>query len=805
MTDKSANLLLRPWIPLVAGAILTCLACSGAALAADPPTALETAHLFGTETGDAFTSVFLNQLFGPLFPSANHSEATTVFSSIIGYFNVLTLVVGGVLFFYNATIGMLQSAHEGVVLGQRWSSLWAPIRVIFAVGLLVPVPNLGGYNLAQAGIAFLVKGSTNIASAVWVAAASMIMSLETPVSTAGVSLDPTTVKTIYMNMACKQIVNYQLAQAAGKDANGRQRPGLSVVFVEDPITAEGVQTMRSWISGSDGKLTRPDICGSYATPELPNYISQIIKTNGIQGVPDANRENVKNEFIGAHHTSMAMVQRSMDSLTASMFPAVRDAGQPLPNAADTIAGTVQDVNEFLSLSIETLMDTAVGADRKGQAARDAMLARIEGSDCVKNKPEGKETEKCYGEGWIGAGSWYMFIVQLNNEISSLTNARSAADNGSYIEDVSAGNRDLYLAAGGETAAGWLPWTEDEDGTQALIDGTSMASAQEAAFWNSRYEQAFDESTRGLAALGFELSSDTLEELKESTTADDLLSAIPGFRSNMLWLVESVVTFVSPQNWGSDPMIGLSNIGDLLFITLGCLMVLATVTGFATGGSIVSFMMPIIAVMFAAASTLTFILPILPFLYWVLAVTGYFLLIVEAVVAVNLFAIGHMRLDGEGVSGHGGERGWLMILALTMTPVLMIFGFLIGMGIFRVSSMLIGIGIRQALTGILNGNLMTQLIAVVVYAVLIAMFYVTLLERSFSLVTEFPGKVLQWMGMNADLRGGESQARTAAMVSGAGSAASAGGFGKALISGARAIGIGARKVKQRGQGNKLTPG
>jgi conjugal transfer/type IV secretion protein DotA/TraY len=143
------------------------------ALAAPDPSSIWA--IFGTEHGDALSSVLLHQVLGPLFPSAAGASGPTVFSSVIGIINVLTLVVGGLMFFYNVTVGMLQTAHEGEVLGTRWSSLWAPLRVLFAVGLLVPVPGLGGYNLAQAGVAFLVRGATSAASITWTAAADAVI------------------------------------------------------------------------------------------------------------------------------------------------------------------------------------------------------------------------------------------------------------------------------------------------------------------------------------------------------------------------------------------------------------------------------------------------------------------------------------------------------------------------------------------------------------------------------------------------------------------------------------------------------
>ena len=145
-------------------------------------------NYFGDEFGDPYSSVFLNQMFGPLFPSASGITTESIFPYLITYFNVIILLVGGMMFFYNASVGVMQTAHEGSVLGQRWSTLWAPLRLIMAVGMLVPLYN--GYNMGQASVAFVVKGSTKMASSVWVRAAELVLVDDIPISTPVTNFDP---------------------------------------------------------------------------------------------------------------------------------------------------------------------------------------------------------------------------------------------------------------------------------------------------------------------------------------------------------------------------------------------------------------------------------------------------------------------------------------------------------------------------------------------------------------------------------------------------------------------------------------
>lgn len=731
---------------------LIMLVLAQGAAAADTPSVLETAALFGTQHGDAYTSIFLNQLFGPLFPAANGSTTKTVFSEIIGYFNIIMLVVGGILFFWNVTIGIMQSAHEGSVLGQRWSSLWAPLRVIFAVGLMVPT--LNGYNLAQNGVAYIVRGSTNIASAIWGASAELVISGEAPITADPPQIDPKIVATLFNNAACQAIVNQQFATATG----GAAGVGITTRVIPSP---DGTRTTRmSAVQAADGSLSHMGLCGSSSTPELPRYITSISDGASINGIPESARAGIQSRFIAAHQGSMQMLETDLANIANNILPAAMDNGAPIPDISSGIISAWQRANANLENEIDALTTLAVGTDRQGQASRDALLNRIKGT-CSENAPADisnpsvdNDSVKCYGEGWIGAGSWYMMLAQLNNELASLTYAKATASEGNYIRIVGDGARDLYIASGGET--GWF--IDETDRAYAA----GFATEEEASLWMARMMESYSNSTAGLAALGFPMSTDHLGELNKNVDGGNFLSKIPGYSYWRTWVMETILEMTSPGQWAADPMIGLTKLGNALINLSAVLIGVAFIGGLFTGGSVATVMTPFIGILLAAGATLSFILPIMPFFFWVLAVSGYFLLIIEAVIAVNLWALGHMRMDGEGVSGEAGRMGWLMLLSLLMTPVLMVFGFLIGMSIFRITSALIDLGINQAISGIMGSGPFVEFGAILCFGVLITVLYMTLLERSFSLVSEFPGRVLRWMGADANITSGEEkQVRMAA--------------------------------------------
>jgi conjugal transfer/type IV secretion protein DotA/TraY len=797
---------------LLGGVIALCLLMAALpALAQSAPTPMDTANMFGTNTGDAFSSVFLNQIFGPLFPSADGTNATTVFSEIIGYFNVIMLVVGGLMFFWNVTVGILQTAHEGSILGQRWSSLWAPLRVIFAVGLLVPLPNMGGYNLAQAGVAYIVKGSTNIASAVWSTAATMIIQGNISLAAAPAKIDAATVKIMFDNAACAAIANYRFAAAAGEgetplqvqflphdDRSLLQRVGF---FGENYTT-----TMMSQVVGGWGK--REGICGSYTTPDLPDFIKKAIIAAEDDGVTLAgsNVEALVNKFQEAHVRSMdALFQNLYTPLITNqdnVLTGITDASAPLPDIREILVSAYEAANEELQTGIAEVMristgssgaqitETSVRIPLEGEEFRQRMLDRITGGAACVNASAG-QTTACYGEGWIGAGSWYMMMGRINNEIATITEASSSVKTSTYVAGLSQQDRNVYILS--QRAA-----------------GGKNDSAVEDNLISSRFQEAFRQSTAGLAALGFSLSTGDLERLNEATTPDDILDSILGFDMDMFRLASFWVESTSPSNFSADPMMGLVSIGKLMISASGVMIAAGAVAGYSVsvlgnGGTIpagIATMIQIPAMtLLAGGSTLTFVLPLTPFIFWVMAVSGFFLLVVEAIVAVNLWALGHMRMDGDGISGEGGRMGWLMMLSLLMTPVLMVFGFLIGMTIFRVTTALFDIGMNQALSGILGGGPFITLAAMLIYTVTTAVVYMLMIERSFSLVATFPGRVLKWMGAGSEL---DVDTNTARMGAAAGAAAG-GALGKTGAQLGIRSGMKARSIVDNVRGRTLSGG
>ena len=626
--------------PMVASlpAVAILIAMTVGASAQAPTLSPETfSGMFGTEFGDSYSSILLNQVFGPLFPSAGASSEATVFSKLIGFINLAILAVGGIVFLYSVTAGLLQSAHEGEILGRRWSSLWAPLRVLFAAGLLAPVPNLGGYNAIQGGIAWLVKGSTTMASEIWGHGAQLILSGEIPVVGAPSRPDGGLFKSVYRNQLCTRIANFQL-EAAGSP--------LRVTFRE--MRSDGGRTV---ISSIDGE--RSGICGSYEIPETPKYIERL---------DAAHAGAIEQVFRDLHMDALGILIRGADQIIVKQWPALIRSSD-FPDIGPDIEHAVRSARTHIVSGNNRIMQVVAGSGGKSGAARKVVADFITGGDC--GGPDGNASRNgiCFGEGWLGAGNWYMTVARLNSEAMGLLKASVSAKESRYITAESNRlNRSVVLAA---EAPGWV---------QRVFSGPNAdryLHTQEAMRIWSAANEAMENASARLASAGFRLSEDVLEEA--------VLSGKPGMLGR-IWKVgfapgiEAMVENFSPSRWGDDPIVGIVNMGNWYLDVAGTLIFGSAAVSFLSS-SIASTVTFLIAAPLAAIGiSQSFILPLMPFFYWVLAVVGYFLLVVEAVVASSVWALSHLRLDGEGISGESGRQGWMMLLALLLTPALMILGY-----------------------------------------------------------------------------------------------------------------------------------
>ncbi|KTC92515.1 type IVB secretion system protein DotA [Fluoribacter dumoffii] len=118
-----------------------------------------------------YSVVFLGNLFG-VVDGVLSGTGSQIMGSMFAVFNAAVLALGGIIIMYTLMVATMNTAHEGQMLGQKWSSIWIPIRS--TVGLALLIPKTSGYCLMQVFVMWVVVQGVGAADKVWDAALSYL-------------------------------------------------------------------------------------------------------------------------------------------------------------------------------------------------------------------------------------------------------------------------------------------------------------------------------------------------------------------------------------------------------------------------------------------------------------------------------------------------------------------------------------------------------------------------------------------------------------------------------------------------------
>ncbi len=147
---------------------------------------------------------------------------------------------------------------------------------------------------------------------------------------------------------------------------------------------------------------------------------------------------------------------------------------------------------------------------------------------------------------------------------------------------------------------------------------------------------------------------------------------------------------------------------------------------------------------SAVLLLIFVVPLLPFLRFLMGVLAWAVTLFEAVAAMPIVALAHLSPVGEGLSGALARQAYMLWLGLFVRPVLTLFGFVIGFLLFVLSVAFLNAMLSPfaQMSMPANDGLMTlaNLGLVLLYDVLVY----AAVNASFKAIHWLPEKALRWL-------------------------------------------------------------
>lgn len=677
---------------------------------------------------------------------ANPDSVLGAMSQIL---NTGMLVFTGLIIGYVFLTGVLNSAHEGNPLGRMYSTMWVPLRMVVALALVLPFS--GGYSTMQIGVMWLAGHGIGLANSTWNAALDHITGTGT--------LYPPQITVDYENTAMRILesrVCMHGINTADRHINVEEKPveivdDDQVVSVRSSGTTEaplvpvqhrvmqrydsvyglagaGIAYGAAWLSGFPNGIPRS--YGSNPCGSITLEFGEIDEGTAI----DTPVRSFQNKVIAAH----AQLDEDLDSLAREIVLSTVDETAPAPDqTAYNLA-----VNNFKTEYQKAISD----------ALSEIASARV--SKWAGGNPDAAGmTVGARDAGWISVGAWYWDLQRVNAETQKMVSVKA-----------------------------------------------ELVGPTEAALEHDDYQTFMD----GLAAYSQNMlvtdpaTGTPVNAMERSTYADD--NATLGF---VMGRVESVINFALSE---PDPVAGLANVGHVIIGTFETALTAAFVsdlaacvaddTSEAVGGLIGGAARPVTStlcrmtnkalwslvgaglLLIPIALMLAFYLPATPMILWIMGVAGWFVMLIEAVIAAPIWAVSHAMPEGSGFIGERAKAGYMVALSVFLRPALAIFGFFASMLLVIVMLKVVMLIFLPAMSGMIGDSISGVVTAVAMLGIFTVLI-IQIAHRAFGLIHEVPDKVLRYIGGGSENLGEASQEQQSRSVFVGGAAKVVGGAGHTM--------------------------
>lgn len=354
------------------------------------------------------------------------------------------------------------------------------------------------------------------------------------------------------------------------------------------------------------------------------------------------------------------------------------------------------------------------------------------------------------KGWGGAGIWYNRIAELNGSLSAAVyNAPIISRYPQVMEEVQKEKQAKLQMVNVEDR--FNPSLPDNE---SIIFKPEYKNQYASAMWAGfDYWQAgghgaspHNELTGNslLDAINQYFGVDGLYSMRRNPDVHPLAQLVGVGRS----LIQSAI-----MNLGLSAGAALSG--------LGLSATSKAVGEFAAVG--IGFFMTITMIGMTLGFVLFYVVPFLPFIYFFFALGGWVKGIFEAMVGAPLWALAHIRIDGNGLPGQAAVNGYFLIFEIFLRPILIIFGLLAAISIFSalvsvlnmiwdpVTANLAGFDVHAEQTGAGTGQQLAeyfrgpvdQFFFTLIYTIVVYMMGMA----SFKLIDLIPNNILRWMGQS----------------------------------------------------------
>ncbi|MCB1563265.1 MAG: DotA/TraY family protein [Alphaproteobacteria bacterium] len=582
-------------------------------------------------------------------------------------------MVAVIVLIYFATTIVAETAATGTPFGQRYNKAWVPIRIIFFFGLLVPL-NAGaanaGLNAAQIITFWTARWGSNLASNLWGEfnqnlTGTYLGQQQDLIASPNIPEIGSLLQFIYVAKVCKiaEQVSYghdvkpylvRPTPPAYDPANAPADPDY-IEFLPTSFTNAQTFAMNGNIHIRFGTHTTGTTDKTGVKDGYSNYTGQVFPNCGDIVIHTTDLYETGSTYIQQEYYRMLKTMWTDPDINLSAKCNYRRLSEhiPDPNCPDWPDTSFA---ENLITKYNNIIETAVTNGINSQKG-------ASGEFTVP--PELLE------KGWAGAAIWYNRIARMNGAVTTAVFNIPRPDTYPYIMEViatQASQQNENISSdtmfNPELADGRMAnFTRPNDQTIAPI----LLAAHNVWGQDALMASNYTESTGNIIidTINTIVGTSGLFDMRKNADIHPLaqLSALGK------GMMEATVRNAAYATAG---VIG----PGLLGMTEDFAGKISKVAG--------NFLFVILTLSIGISVILYYILPFLPFIYFLFALSGWIKSLFEAIVAMPLWAMAHIRIDGEGLPGPSATNGYFLLLEIMLRPSLILFGLLAGISIFSAS-------------------------------------------------------------------------------------------------------------------------
>jgi conjugal transfer/type IV secretion protein DotA/TraY len=733
-------------VVLLTASALFALAPVGDAMATSTPTATS---LFGSPN-DAPIQWLQNTVQGSnatisetflgtygIYNNNGGDSIQTGLQMVLSWYSYAMLVIGSFLLLYYLVRIIAETAHTGRP-GGRANQLWAPIRTVLAIGLLVPLST--GLNSGQMIVLNLASEGSALASNTWTQFLSaMAGSIATGAngalsSSASAAAEEQAVYNYFLIEVCENLYNTMLTQSDFASASSAlSPPGIAWNISPTPHSLSPSGTLYTY-----GNSLNQTMCGqmqvdnptAVAAPSGPTAGTNGSTLNSQMSTASQTLANdIMSKINNAWNSDVGSLMTAAGGPVSLYVTAVLAGNAPPASILGTLQGYAVNYNQDLTSGVTKAMSDSTSA------INDAL------------------TDDAVALGWLSAGTMYMTIARLQSTIS---------DSLMYAPTVTGPNLQTLrgIATGGRVAAPYAmrDMFDPEPSVTAL---TSMGTLENRliAYLGAASNMV---ANQGTTPTAFTMQSGQIAAASGPETStggllgiiNNIYSAIQGsgaissgvFTGNLPWLGTVVPT-------GGFPISDLAVLGANLMKMGAALYAVgiasgASFFGFSGGSGISMLGFAFGTLLFAPGIALAYVLPLMPFIHFLFAVFGWLLALVEAVIEIPIFALAHLDPEGEGVFPQATRAGYHLLLQLILRPLLICIGLIISILLMNGMVDFLNLVFNATVFGVQSSSKVSTF-SLLIYTVIYAATAYAICNACFKAIDYVPNHALRWIGGQGD--------------------------------------------------------